>query len=179
MIAGRILLAVALSCTLAAQDFSRSKQSWITFHPPGLSPVYRGHSTPIELQFRIANGLHINSHQPKQEYLKKTELNLDPPTDIVIEKVTYPDGQERSFPFAPDDKLSVYSGDIAIDVLVRPLRTVLPAKYAIHGVLKYQACDNAVCYPPKQLPLSFEVQVLKGPSEQKRRNPAQSPHAHA
>jgi hypothetical protein len=178
VIAGRFLLALALGSSLAAQDFARSKQPWISFHSPGLVEVHRGHPSPVELQFRIASGLHINSHQPRQEYLKKTELNFDPPTDIVIEKVSYPAGEDHSFPFAADEKLSVYSGDFAIAVLVRPLRTVLPAKYAIHGVLKYQACDNAVCYPPKQLPVSFEVQVLKSPSEEKRRNPAQSPHAH-
>ena len=179
MIAGRVLPVVALSVLLAAaQDFSRSKQAWISFHAPGAVEIHRGSSSTVELGFRIASGLHINSHQPRQEYLKKTELNLDPPTDIVIERVHYPDGEDQSFPFAPDEKLSVYSGDFAITVLVRPLKTILPAKYAIHGVLKYQACDKAVCYPPKQLPLSFEVQILKNPAGEKRRNPAQSPHTH-
>ncbi|MBV9341658.1 MAG: hypothetical protein JO159_12320 [Acidobacteria bacterium] len=179
MTAARVLLALALGSSLAAaQDFSRTKQDWISFHPPEPVEIHRGSSTSIELGFRIASGLHINSHLPRQEYLKKTELNLDPPTDIVIEKVRYPAGEDQSFPFAPEEKLSVYSGDFSIAVLVRPLKTVLPAKYAIHGVLKYQACDKAVCYPPKQLPLSFEVQILKNPGGEKRRNPAQSPHAH-
>jgi hypothetical protein len=61
---------------------------------------------------------------------------------------------------------------------VRPLHNVLPAKYAIHGFLKYQACDSAACYPPKQLPVSFEVKILKGQGPRKK-NPAQSPHAHS
>jgi len=63
-------------------------------------------------------------------------------------------------------------------VLVRPLRTVMPAKYAVHGMLKYQACDNAACYPPKQLPISFEIKVIKAASETRHRNPAQSPNIH-
>ena len=158
-----------------AQDIPVSKPS-VTLQPPDIATIYRGHTGTVQLQFRIASGFHINSNHPKQEYLKKTELKLDAPTDIVIEKVTYPDGEDRSFPFAPDEKLNVYSGDFTIAVKVRPLKAVMPVKYAIHGRLRYQACDNAVCYPPKQLPVSFEVKISKSAGEHHRRNPPQSPH---
>ena len=164
---------------LAAQDdIPGTKKPSVTLQPPELISIYRGHPGTVQLHFRISSGFHINSNQPKQEYLKKTELKLDAPTDIVIGKITYPEGEDRSFPFAPDEKLSVYSGDFEIGVLVRPLKTVLPTKYAIHGTLKYQACDNAACYPPKQMPVSFEVKVAKAASEHKQRASPQSPHTH-
>ena len=131
--------------------------------------------TIVPLNFRVASGFHINSNTPKSEFLIPTARKMDPPTDIAIEKVSYPAGEDHSFPFAPDEKISVYTGDFAVDVTVRPLKTVLPAKYAVHGTLKYQACDNAACYPPKQLPVSFEVKVLKAPAQHKKHNPAQSP----
>jgi len=60
---------------------------------------------------------------------------------------------------------------------VHPLRSVVPGKYVMHGVLRYQACDNAACYPPKTVPVSFDVKVGKEPTTG-RRNPAQSPHVH-
>ena len=173
-----VLIPVLLAASALAQDFPGSKLPVITYHPPEIAIIRRGHPTTVQLNFRIPSGFHINSNQPKQEYLKKTELKMDPPTDIAIEKLTYPDGEDRSFPFAPDDKLNVYTGDFAIGVVVRPLRTVMPSKYAVHGVLKYQACDNTACYPPKQLPLSFEVKVVKGTAEHRKRTPPQSPHAH-
>ena len=100
---------------------------------------------------------------------------MDPPTDIVLGKIEYPDGQDVSFPFSPDEKLSVYSGDFAISVSVHPLKTVMPGKYVMHGALRYQACDNAQCFPPKTLPLSFEVKVVKEPPAH-HANPPQSPH---
>jgi len=173
-----ILCCLALSTLAAGQDFSAAKRQSVSFEPPPITNVYRGRPNTVELQFRINSGYHINSNQPKQEYLKKTELKMDPPTDIAIEKVSYPAGEDRSFPFTQDEKLSVYTGDFAVDVTVRPLKTVLPAKYAVHGILKYQACDNAACYPPKQLPVSFEVKVLKAPVEHRKRNPPQSPPPH-
>jgi Disulphide bond corrector protein DsbC len=172
------VFALLLSCPGFAQELGRGKIS-VSYVPPEIKTVERGHPSNVELQFRVARGFHINSNQPKQEYLKKTELRLDPPTDIIVGRVTYPEGVDRSFPFAPDEKLNVYSGDFEIDVSVRPLKSVLPQKYAFHGFLKYQACDNSACYPPKQLPVSFEVKVIKDHSQPVRPNPPQSPHAHS
>lgn len=175
-----VLCACALLLTSIpglTQDLDRSKAS-VSMAPAGITPIDRGHPGTVQLQFRVTRGFHVNSNQPKQEYLKKTELKLDAPTDIVIGRITYPAGEDRSFPFSGNEKLSVYSGDFAIAVTVRPLHSVLPAKYAVHGFLKYQACDNAACYPPKQLPVVFEVKVMKGQVRGKR-NPAQSPHAHS
>jgi hypothetical protein len=175
-----VLCACALlliSVTGLTQDIERSK-TWVSMAPAGITSIDRGHPGTVRLQFRVTRGFHVNSNQPKQEYLKKTELKLDAPTDIVIGRITYPAGEDRSFPFSGNEKLSVYSGDFEIAVTVRPLHSVLPAKYAVHGFLKYQACDNAACYPPKQLPVMFEVKVLKGQVRGKR-NPAQSPHAHS
>jgi hypothetical protein len=178
LICASLLAFSAAGFSSSAQDIPGTRKPSVTMQPPEIASIYRGHPGTVQLQFRIASGFHINSNQPKQEYLKKTQLKLDAPTDIAIEKVIYPNGEDRSFPFAPDEKLNVYSGDFPIEIVVRPLKTVLPTKYAIHGKLYYQACDNAACYPPKQLPISFEIKVLKSASEHKKRTPPQSPHTH-
>ena len=65
-----------------------------------------------------------------------------------------------------------------MNVVVHPLRSVEPGKYIVRGTLKYQACDNTACYPPKNLPISFDVKVAKAPATLHASNPAQSPHAH-
>jgi len=174
----RLGVTLMLAAAVSAQEFPANRQPSVTYNAPETTSIDRGHMGGVRLQFRIPAGYHINSNQPKQDYLKKTEVKLDAPTDIAIAGVTYPPGVDRSFPFAPDEKLSVYTGDFEVKGLVRPLKTVLPSKYAVHGVLKYQACDNAACYPPKQLPISFEIKVLKGTVAKKKGNPAQSPHAH-
>jgi hypothetical protein len=131
----------------------------------------------VKLEFRIPGGYHINSNMPKSEFLIPTALKMDLPTDIILGKIEYPAGEDRSFPFSPDEKLSVYSGDFTIAVAVHPLQSVVPGKYQMRGVLRYQACDNSACYPPKNLPVSFEVKVVKEPAAH-HSNPAQSPHVH-
>ena len=134
--------------------------------------------TIVPLNFRVASGFHINSNAPKSEFLIPTALKMDPPTDIVLGKIDYPEGKDLVFPFSPDEKLNVYSGDFTVNLTVHPLSSVVPGKYVMRGLLRYQACDNAQCFPPKTLPVSFEVKVVKGAAGPHRPNPRQSPHIH-
>ena len=172
-----LVTGVLLSAMAFAQDSPGKKVPSVSMSPAATTTIVQGKPGTVELHFRVGSGFHINSNTPKAEFLIPTSLKLDAPTDIVIGKITYPPGEDRSFPFAPDEKLSVYSGPFDVSVLVRPLHNVVPGKYMFRGQLKYQACDNAACYPPKQLPVEFEVKIAKAPPAPKK-NPAQSPHAH-
>ena len=149
----------------------------VSMLPAPVVTAVQGKAATVPLTFRIAGKYHINSHEPKSEFLIPTALKLGAATDIVIGKTAYPQGEEMSFPFDPDEKLSVYSGDFKIEVQVRPLRSVPAGKYALHGTLRYQACDNASCFPPKQLPVAFDVKIAKAPAA-RAKNPAQSPDVH-
>ena len=173
-IVGLILLSHA---ALFAQDLTGPKAPSVSMSPAPLTSVQAGKPGSVELRFRVAPGFHINSNTPKSEFLIPTALKLDPPTDIAIGKVVYPKGQDLSFAFAPDEKINVYSGNFQVAVVVRPMHDVIPTKYMVHGNLRYQACDNAACYPPKNLPVQFEVKIAK-PAPVHKGNPAQSPHIH-
>jgi hypothetical protein len=168
---------VVASLGAHAQEALRNAPS-VTLLAPPVTSITRGKAGVVELQFRVNSGFHINSNTPTAEYLIPTTLKLDPPTDIVVGKITYPEGKTMSFAFAPDEKLSVYSEDFSVSVSVRPLASVLPGKYELRGELKYQACDNAQCFPPKKVPVAFEVKVVKTPPPA-RPNPGQSPHVHS
>ncbi len=167
---------VCVIALLAATAFAQSgKVPSVSMAPIGLVTAQRTKQTIVNLDFRVASGFHINSNTPKSEFLIPTALKMDPPTDIALGKIQYPAGKDVSFPFSPDEKLNVYSGDFTIKMTVHPLSSVVPGKYAVHGTLRYQACDNAQCFPPKTLPVNFDVKIVKEPS-QGHRNPPQSPH---
>ena len=93
--------------------------------PSPVITVTRGRPNTVNLRFRVGTGFHVNSNQPKSEFLIPTVLKLSAPTDIVIGRVTYPAGTDMSFAFAPDDKLSVYTGEFPVAVDVRPLAGVV------------------------------------------------------
>ncbi len=137
-----------------------------------------GNAVPVHLQFEVAPGFHINSNKPRDELLVPTVVKLHPPTDIAIAKITYPAGHDLTFAFAPGEKLSVYTGDFTVSALVSATRAMPPGRYRVHGLLKYQACDDKACYPPGQAPVAFDVQVSRASSTRRRHNPPQSPHVH-
>jgi hypothetical protein len=166
---------LVMSCIAAAQ--MPPKPPTVIMSPVPLTTTQRAAQTMVSLNFRVPEGFHINSNTPKSEFLIPTTLKLDLPTDIVLGKIEYPAGDELTFPFSPDEKLSVYTGDFTINLAVHPLHSVVPGKYMMHGMLRYQGCDNAQCFPPKTTPVSFEVKVTKEPPEH-HANPAQSPHVH-
>jgi hypothetical protein len=172
------LLAAVVCLAFAQDDIPGKRIPSVTLAAPEVVSITRGKPGTVTLHFRVERGFHVNSNKPKSEFLIPTALKIDPPTDIIIGKVSYPEGEDKSFPFSPDEKLNVYTGDFSVDVVVRPLASVVTGKYALHGQLKYQACDNAACYPPKKVPVDFQVKVIKGPPPV-RHNPRQSPHIHS
>ena len=168
---------ILLACASFSSAQTPGKAPTLTVAPVPLITTQRTKQTTVEINFRVPPGYHVNSNTPKSEFLIPTTLRIEVPTDIILGKTEYPAGKDMTFPFSPDEKLNVYSGDFTIAVGVHPLRSVVPGKYAMHGTLRYQACDNAACYPPKNLPVSFEVKVVKEPPAP-HKNPAQSPHVH-
>lgn len=161
----------------AQNEFSAGKPS-VQVLSIDSAPLQRGKAATVTLNFRVAPGFHINSNHPNSELLIPTVLKLDPPTDLSLGNMTYPAGQDLSFAFAPDEKLSVYTGDFTVQATTRTIGSVHAGTYRIHGELKFQACDNSACYPPKSVPVAFDVKVVNPPSTKVYHNPAQSPDVH-
>ena len=112
-----------------------------------------GKSTPVALHFRIAPGMHINSHTPKDEFLIPTVLSVPDGTGIRLEGATYPAGEVITLPLDPKEKLSVYTGEFVI--LARLIAA--PGDHLVEAKLHYQACDNNACMPPRNLTVAVDV----------------------
>jgi hypothetical protein len=111
--------------------------------------VPAGKPATLELRFHMLPGYHVNSHTPKSELLIATALTLSPADGVQPGALQYPAGQTYSFSFDPSEKLDVYAGDFTIKLPV----VAAAGQHAIDGSLRYQACDNASCYPPRTLPV--------------------------
>ena len=172
-----LAFAVALVATALAETAPETP-SWVKPLPVAKVSVASGRPAKVQLRFRIAEGYHINSHQPGSELLIPTRLQLNPPTDIGVGSITYPRGRDLTLAIAPDQPLNVYTGEFVITGKVSAMRSATPGNYKVHGQLKYQACNDRACFPPKLAPVEFEVKVLKRTSKSAAQNPPQSPHAH-
>lgn len=106
----------------------------------------------VELRFRVEPGFHINSHAPKDELLIPTELKLDAGS-LHIANEQYPAGSHFHLAIGSGEDLDVYQGEFRV-----MFRMVAPkGATTLTGSLRYQACDNASCFPAKSLPLQIAV----------------------
>lgn len=104
----------------------------------------------VLLHFRVEPGFHINSHTPKSEMLIPTKIAIGEGEGIQVRTVDFPAGQPYSFSFEPQTKLDVYTNDVVLTAHV----IAQPGQRTLIGVLRYQACDAAACYPPRTLPVA-------------------------
>lgn len=172
-----LLVAVAVTGQLSPAP-PRGQKQFVTFEGASTAAVPIGKTGHVTLRFRVAHGDHVNSSQPGSELLIPTKLSLSSPNGILVGNVTYPAGQTLKLAVAPDEKLSVYTGEFSLGAEVKPTRMAGTGNYRAHGQLRYQACSDRACYPPQTLPVEFDFKVLRPVSHSGRRNPAQSPHAH-
>jgi hypothetical protein len=137
------------------------KQPYVTMAPVGNVQLRTGASTSVEMDFRVGSEFHINSHHPKADYLIPTVLKLNPPEQLTVTDLKYPAGEEMAFAFSPNEKLSVYSGDFTIDAAFKAPANAVAGSYPVKGELRFQACDHSACYPPRSIPVQFQVTVVK------------------
>jgi len=159
-LAGLAILVMALTAGAVAQA-PGDKQPYVTMAPIGTVQLRAGASVNVALDFRIGSEFHINSHHPKADYLIPTVLKLNAPEQFTVADLKYPAGEEMAFPFSPDEKLSVYSGDFSINAVLKAPANAAVGSYPVKGELRFQACDHSACYPPRSIPLQFQVMVVK------------------
>jgi hypothetical protein len=125
----------------------------VHFLYPQQVTLQAGKPATIEMHFRINEGLHINSHEPRQKSLIRTELIEAEPAGVKIASVDFPPGTDYAFPADPSQKLSVYNGEFVLTMRL----VVRRGDHELDGALRYQACDTNTCFPPRKLPVEIDV----------------------
>jgi hypothetical protein len=115
--------------------------------------VAAGKPSDVVLHFRIAQGLHINSHTPKDEFLIPTTFSIPDGTGVRLDKATYPAGEDFTLPLDPSTKLSVYTTEFTIQARI----VATAGNHLVEAKLHYQACDKNACLPPKTIPVAIDV----------------------
>jgi hypothetical protein len=146
-----------LSLSSQSSPSRSGKPAAVVYLYPEQVTVAANKPSPVELHFRVAPGLHINSHTPLTEDMIPTTLRLPEASGVVLARSVFPPGQDFTLEIDPSDKsqekLSVYTGEFAVRAeLVSP-----PGEHLVEATLRYQACDSRACMPPHSIPVVFDV----------------------
>lgn len=156
------MVAVLALATLAAQaqlvspnapGRSVVKTEAVRYLFPEQVSVAAGTPSPITLHFRVAEGLHINSHTPKDSFLIPTTFSIPDGEGVRLDAAAYPPGAVISLAIDPKTRLSVYTGEFTIEARI----VAAAGNHLMQGKLRYQACDNNQCMPPKTIDVAIDV----------------------
>jgi len=126
--------------------------------PPQKIVGKRGSEVEARIQVSMLPGYHANSNTPSEDYLIPLRLTWTPgalePAGIV-----YPKPRMEKYEFSPKP-ISVFSGKFEILSKFKAAATAPPGPGILTGSLRYQACNDKACFPPRtveiQLPYSLE-----------------------
>lgn len=119
--------------------------------------VARGKSARATVTLSIPGGLHVNSSRPASEYAVATTVR---PTSsgAKIGAVSYPRGTTRKFSFS-ETPINVYEGNVRFTFNVTVPESFKGKRVSVRVAVKYQACNDEVCYPPKTKDITLTASV--------------------
>jgi hypothetical protein len=117
----------------------------------------RGQTARQTLTLYVRASFHVNSNKPNDDYLIPLRLTWDK-GPIEAGAVEYPEPQLEKSGFS-DKPLSVYSGTFHVVTAFRAPAEAVPGPATITGKLRYQACNNRECLPPRTMEIRVPVEI--------------------
>lgn len=147
-----VALAVLATAGCAAQT-----PQVLTFEEPAKLVVKRTEAPTLALKASIQTGYHANSNTPSEEYLIPLKLTWEKgPLEVV--EVVYPKPKFENYAFS-DKPLSVVDGQFEIVTKFKRVANPALGPGFLAGKLRYQACNNKMCLPPKTLDVKLPLLI--------------------
>jgi len=120
--------------------------------------VRAGSTIKVALQVTLPEGLHVQSNKPRDPALIPTELLLEPPTGVSGVEVVFPKAVDFPQEGLPEPLL-VFEHEFTIGAQLALAADLVPGPHTVPFELRYQACDDKVCFAPssKKGEWTFEV----------------------
>ncbi len=124
-------------------------------HPPQQVTIKRGASVAQDLDVAVQSGFHVNSDKPKDEFLIPLKLTWTG-GPLEIQSVSYPKPEEIK---VGNQLLLVFTGDFRIETKFQAPANAPPGNAMMVGKLRYQACNNEMCFRPASVEVHLPVSV--------------------
>jgi thiol:disulfide interchange protein len=113
------------------------------------------------VQVRIPDRFHVQSDAPRDPTLIPTVLAVDAPEGIKVSEVVFPQATEFA-QVGQAQPLLVFEHEFNIGVQFDVAATMPVGRVDVPGRLRYQACDDRLCYAPVTTDVLWTLMVVKG-----------------
>jgi len=148
-----LTFAVVLFCSLAANTAGAQEVSGSIAN----GTIRRSVPARGTVLLSIPEELHVNSNRPKSEYAIPTTVKVSV-NGAKLGPVVFPRGTNRKFQFS-ENLINVYEGTVSFPFTVTVPRNYRGDSITVKASVRYQACTNEVCYPPRSKSVDITAKV--------------------
>jgi len=149
-----LLLSLLITTAGLAQN-----NGYLTIGEPSKVAGKRNATVQSKIPVSVKEGYHVNSNTPSEEYLIPLKLTWTATGALEGGTVTYPKPLQEKFDFSEGKPISVYMGNFELVANFKVAASAPAGPGIAAGKLKYQACSNKACYPPKTIDVNVPYQV--------------------
>jgi thiol:disulfide interchange protein DsbD len=116
--------------------------------------------TPVRvaLQVKLPERFHVQSNAPRDPAFIPTVLTVDAPAGVRMTEIVFPPATDLK-QVGQSQPLAVFEHEFAIGVQFEIAADVAPGALEVPGRLRYQACDDRLCYAPATAEFRWTVPV--------------------
>jgi thioredoxin:protein disulfide reductase len=117
-----------------------------------------GSGVRAALQVRLPAQLHVQSNKPRDPSLIPTVLTVSAPAGVRVAEIVFPKPTDLAQE-GQTEPLAVFENEFAIGVRFDVASSVAAGALEIPARLRYQACDEHLCYAPTSANVVWTVNV--------------------
>ena len=156
-------LAAALALLLVAPSVALAQLRGIPAH---ITPVVESTGRPgatvrAALIVTLPERFHVQSNAPRDPAFVPTVLTIDAPTGVSATEIVFPNATDLK-QIGLAEPLTVFEHEFAIGVQFAIASGVASGAIDVPAHLRYQACDDRLCYPPVTADVRWTLNVGAG-----------------
>ncbi len=151
------LVALAAGQVTQAQIKRPKAELTPTVTTPAAS-VQPGKVVQVALKVTLPETVHVQSDKPRDPAFIPTVLTIDAPAGVTVGKIKYPPARDLKQE-GSKMPLAVFGPEFTISVDLTLAKTAAAGDLVVPAHLKYQACDEQVCYPPAKADAQWTLSV--------------------
>jgi thiol:disulfide interchange protein DsbD len=161
-------LTAALALLLAAPSLAGAQLRGVPADVTPLveSPGRPGATVRAALLVKLPERFHVQSNAPRDPAFVPTVLTIDAPAGIRATEIVFPKPTDLK-QAGQSQPLAVFEHEFAIGVQFELASSVTTGAIDVPAHLRYQACDDRLCYPPATAEIQWTLNVggSGGPKE--------------
>ncbi len=150
--------AAALAASLCLPSLFAQGSGYLSVGEPRKIVAKRNAAVEARIPLTVLPGYHVNSNTPSEEYLIPLKLTWTSTGALEGGAVAYPKPSLEKYEFSPKP-ISVFTGKFDLVAKFKVAAKAPAGPGIAAGRLRYQACNDKACFPPKTVEVNIPYQI--------------------